>query len=73
VLPHLTVTCISKTKRLRAHVYNIFVSFFNKELHYGEFVREFRFTLYNIDELGYYLRQTFSCWKDLFSVVDSEK
>jgi hypothetical protein len=28
---------------------------------------------YNIDELGYYSRHTFNCWKDLFSVVDSEK
>jgi hypothetical protein len=29
--------------------------------------------IYNIDELGYYSRQTFNCWKDLFSIVDSEK
>jgi hypothetical protein len=29
--------------------------------------------VYNIDKLGYYSRQTFSCWKDLFSIVDSEK
>jgi hypothetical protein len=29
--------------------------------------------IYNIDELEYYSRQTFDCWKDLFSIVDSEK
>jgi hypothetical protein len=29
--------------------------------------------VYNIDELGYYSRQTFNCWKDLFSIADSEK
>jgi hypothetical protein len=27
----------------------------------------------NIDELGYYSRKTFNCWKDLFSIVDLEK
>jgi hypothetical protein len=29
--------------------------------------------IHDIDELGYYSRQTFNCWKDLFSIVDSEK
>jgi hypothetical protein len=29
--------------------------------------------IYNIDELGYYSRQTFNSWKDLFSIIDSEK
>jgi hypothetical protein len=46
VLPHLTVTCISKTKRLRTYVRNIFDLFFNKESLYGKVVREFRFTPY---------------------------
>jgi hypothetical protein len=26
-----------------------------------------------MDELGYYSGQTFNCWKDLFSIADSEK
>jgi hypothetical protein len=29
--------------------------------------------IYNIDELGYYSKQTFNCWKGLFSIDDSEK
>jgi hypothetical protein len=29
--------------------------------------------IHNKDELGYYSRQTLNCWKDLFSIVDSEK
>jgi hypothetical protein len=29
--------------------------------------------IYNIPELGYYSRQTFNCWKELFTLVDSEK
>jgi hypothetical protein len=29
--------------------------------------------VHNIDELGYYSRQTFNCRKDLFSIVGSGK
>jgi hypothetical protein len=29
--------------------------------------------IYNTDEPGYYSPQTFNCWKDLFSIADSEK
>jgi hypothetical protein len=32
-----------------------------------------KMNIYDIDELRYYSRQTFSCWKDLFLIVDSEK
>jgi hypothetical protein len=28
-----------------------------------------KMNIYNIDELGYYSRQTFSCWKDLISIL----
>jgi hypothetical protein len=38
VLPHFTVTCISKTSEAQ--------DFCKKESHYGELVCEFRFTLY---------------------------
>jgi hypothetical protein len=29
--------------------------------------------MHDVDELGYYSRQTFYCWKDLFWIVDSEE
>lgn len=44
VLPHVTVTRISKTKRFRAYLYNILGVPFNKELYYGECVRQFFFS-----------------------------
>jgi hypothetical protein len=35
-LPHLTATRVSKTKRLRAYLYNTLGILFNRELYYGE-------------------------------------
>jgi hypothetical protein len=48
MLPHLTVTCISKTTRFRTYVFctDIFDLSFNGESHLRELVREFRVTLY---------------------------
>jgi hypothetical protein len=51
MLPHLTVTRISKTKRLKAYLYNILGLLFNKELYYGEYVRQFFFSLYILLEI----------------------
>jgi hypothetical protein len=46
MLPHLTETCISKTKRLRTYVVHRFRLVFNKGSHCGELVRKFSFTLH---------------------------
>lgn len=45
-LPHVTETCVSKSKCLRTCVCNVLGSFFNKESYSGELVHEFCVTLY---------------------------
>jgi hypothetical protein len=46
LIHHLMVTCILKTKRRRTYVARYFRLFFlSSQTHYGELVREFRFTL----------------------------
>lgn len=44
-LRHLTATYTLKTKRHRTYAVQCFRLLFNKESHYGEFVRQCSFTL----------------------------